>query len=158
MGQPRVNTSPGPDEAGDARGRGRDRGSITVETVVILPLIVVLLFLVIGTVRLVHARGQIDQAADQAAIAAADAGPGPGEQAAAQGAATAVLNTSPDCASPTVAVNAGADPRTASFVTVTVSCAVPLSDLVVAGFPGHRTETARATVVRSLYTPEGTGP
>jgi Flp pilus assembly protein TadG len=127
-----------------SNGTERDRGSITVETVAILPAIIVILLFVIGAVRLVHARTQIDQAADQAAIAAADAGSGAASQA-----ATALLRGSSDCQDPAVTVARSG--YAASSVTATVSCTVPLSDLLVAGFPGHRTVTAHATVPRSLY-------
>lgn len=139
-------------------GDDKECGSLTVEAVIIVPLIIIVLLFVVGAVRLVHSRSLIDQAADQAAIAAADAGPGSGDGIAAQEAAAAILKDAVDCRDPVVAVAAGPGAYGASSVTTTVSCAVPLSDLVISGFPGHRTVTARATVPRSLYAVDGQGP
>ena len=130
---------------------------MTVEVLVILPLIIMILLFVVGAVRLVHSRSLINQAADQAAIAAA-AGPGSVEGVAARHAAAVILQGSAACRDPAVTVAAGSGAYGASSVTTTVSCAVPLSDLVISGFPGHRTVAARATVPRSLYAVDGQRP
>jgi Flp pilus assembly protein TadG len=121
--------------------------------VVVIPLVVLLLLFVVGAARLTHARDLVDQAADQAAVAAAlGHDSGAGAQARAEEAAGAILHGSQDCIDPRVTLTQ--DPGTAS-VTVAVACAVPLRDLLTAGFPGHETLTATQTAPRNLYAPGG---
>lgn len=124
----------------------RQRGSLSVETVVAIPLVVLLLLFVIGAARLVHARTLTDQAADQAADAAAFA-TDTAAQATAQNSARAVLAGS-HCTDPSIALT---QDQAAHSVTATVSCTIALRDLLTAGFPGHETLTSSETAPRNLY-------
>lgn len=124
----------------------QQRGSLSIETVVAIPLVVLLLLFVIGAARLVHARTLTDQAADQAAVAAAFV-PGTAAQARAQDSTRAILASS-HCADLSIALSQN---QAAHSVTATVSCTVALSDLLMAGFPGHETITSSATAPRNLY-------
>jgi len=128
------------------RPPAQQRGSLSIETVVAIPLVVLLLLFVIGAARLVHARTLTDQAADQAAGTAAFA-TGTAAQARAQGSARAVLAGS-DCTDPSIALTQN---QAARSVTATVSCTIALRDLLTAGFPGHETLTSSETAPRNLY-------
>lgn len=128
---------------------GNERGSLATETVVVIPLLVLLLLFVIGCARLVHTRNVIDQAADQAARAAS-LGPGPGAQARALDAARTILAGDDDCTAPHVTLS---QDQSAGTVTAVVSCTVPLKDLFTAGFPGHQTLNAQESSPRDLYAP-----
>ncbi len=128
-------------------------GSLSVETVIVIPLVVLLLLFVVGAARAVHARDLIDQAADQAALAAAlGTDTGNGAQSRAQDAARAILAGSYDCTDPHVTLTQN---RAADSVTAAVNCTVPLHDLLTAGFPGHETVSAAETAPRNLYAPGG---
>jgi Flp pilus assembly protein TadG len=126
-----------------------ERGSLALETVVVVPLLVLLLLFAIGCARLVHARNLIDQAADQAARAAS-LGPATDAQARAQNAARTVLAGAYNCTAPRITLS---QDQSAAAVTATVSCTVVLNDLFITGFPGHQTLTARQTSPRDLYAP-----
>lgn len=129
--------------------RSPEDGSLSVETVIVIPLVALLLLFVVGCARAVHARDLIDQAADQAAL-----GTDTGQQAQtrAQNAARAILAGSYDCTDPHVTLTQN---RAADSVTAAVNCTVPLHDLLTAGFPGHETVSAAETAPRNLYAPGG---
>ncbi len=125
-----------------AAGGRRDRGSAAVEFVVLAPLLAALLVFVAGLGRLAEARGQVQGAAREAARAASLQRTQPDALAAGQAAARAVLaGQRVICAPLWTAVDVSGY-RPGGQVTATVSCAVRLAGLGLAGFPGSRTYTA----------------
>ncbi len=126
-----------------------DRGSATVELVVLAPALLAVLGLVIVAGRVSAAGGAVEQAAASAARAASIARDARAAQAGArsvaqdslrdQGLTCRKLTTTMDTSGFAVAVGSPAS------VTVTVRCAVPLADVAVPGMPGERTVTAAMT-------------
>lgn len=120
------------------RGRnGCDRGSATVELVLLLPLIVMMLFLVVGVGRASDAKSDIVSAASDAARAASLQNNGPDAVAQAQAAATDTasgerLNCN-DGAGPDVTTDFLPAFGRGATVHVTVTCVVNLSDLTMIG-------------------------
>lgn len=119
----------------------RDRGSAALEAPIAVGALFAVLMFVVGGVRLVNTNGAVNAAARAAARAAAIERSTDGSGDAAQAAAAASLSkTGAGCVGgPTTASN-----TSNGVVSVTVMCVVSLSDVVFAGFPGHRTVTATA--------------
>ena len=115
--------------AGAGRALRDESGAVATELVLLTPLLIVLLLFVVALGRLAGARINVDGAAAQAARAASIATTPGGAAAAAQQTAEAALGSDHvTCATLQVATD------TARFapggsVTVTVTCAVALSDL-----------------------------
>ncbi|MDA8285165.1 MAG: pilus assembly protein [Actinomycetota bacterium] len=133
------------------RGIRDERGAVTTELVLLTPLLILLLLFVVALGRLAGARINVDGAAAQAARAASIAAT-PGEaSAAAQQTATAALGSDHvTCATLQVATN------TARFapggsVTVTVTCAVALSDLTGLRLPVSERVSSSAISVIDTY-------
>lgn len=129
--------------------RARQRGSMAVEVAVLAPALLIILALVIGAGRVGQAHTTIDSAAQSTARAAslartpaqahADATTVAGQTLATQGLT---------CASQSISVNTAgfsAPLGQPATITATVTCTVPLADLLVPGMPGSRTLTATAT-------------
>jgi Flp pilus assembly protein TadG len=141
------------------RAAGRDEGSVAVEAAIVLPPLIMFLCLAIAGGRLVTSGAKIDSAAEDAAREASIHR----TVAAAQDAAHAAALESLDdqgitCASASVSVNTGAlnaPVGQVGTVTVTVSCTVNLSDLLLPGVPGARTLTSTATSVVDQYRQRG---
>lgn len=124
-----------------ARG-GHDTGNAALELVVLAPVLLFVLGLVVAAGRTSIAQGAVDAAArDAARQASISLTPGSAATAALASARAALSRDGLDC-DPVVSVN------TAQFavpvgqpasVTASVSCRVPLSDLLVPGLPGSRT-------------------
>jgi Flp pilus assembly protein TadG len=137
---PYLNGSTVPISPGDS---GRDAGNAALELVVLAPVILILLGLVIAAGRTSIAQGAVDAAArDAARQASISLTPDTAKAAALSSARAALSRDGLDC-NPVVTVDTGqfstvpvGQPAT---VTATVSCRVPLSDLVVPGLPGSRT-------------------
>ena len=128
-----------------------ERGAVATELVLLTPLLILILLFVVALGRLAGARINVDGAAAQAARAASIATT-PGEAtAAAQQAATAALGADHvTCATLQVATN------TARFapggsVTVTVTCAVALSDLSGLRLPTAEQVSSTAASVVDTY-------
>lgn len=124
------------------RGAGRDDGNAALELVVLAPVLLFLLGLVVAAGRTSIAQGSVDAAArDAARQASISLTPGAAQAAALSSAKSALSQDGLDC-NPVVTVNTAqfsvpvGEPAT---VTATVSCQVPLSDLLVPGLPGSRT-------------------
>jgi TadE-like protein len=131
---------------GDQRGQtGRRRhaasGSLTVELVVLTPVIAVFLLVALGFGRYSLAREQVVGGARTAADAASVAGSAAQAQQAATVAAMPVLQSTHSCVDPSVVVDAGSF-APGAIVRVSVSCHVELSDLFAPGFPGIATVQA----------------
>jgi Flp pilus assembly protein TadG len=122
--------------------RDPDRGDAALELIILAPVLLALIALVIAAGRSSVARGSVDAAARDAARQASLArSPGEARIAAELSAQAALRQDGLDC-TPTVSVD------TVGFsvplghpaeVSATVSCQVPLSDLVVPGLPGSVT-------------------
>jgi len=133
-----------------ARRRG-DRGSLTVELVVLTPvvLVVVLTSLVFG--RIVEARQQVVEAARAGAEAAAVLPTvGTAQWVGSINAVINLIGRTHTCAHASITVD------TSHFVpggsvTAHVSCLVLLSDVGVPGLPGSTTVTASATAPLDPY-------
>ncbi len=134
-------------------GDDSERGSASAEVVISALLLFMFLVLGVGIARLVEARALVDEAAMQAARAAALAPPTGAATSAARSALTQLANHQ-EC--PTPHIHTRYTPTTGAggaggSEAVEVSCAVPLSDLFLAGFPGHLTVTSTQTAPRNPY-------
>jgi len=139
--------------------RGVERGSVSVELVVLAP---VLLLFVLGVVfagRYALAQQSVQAAAAEAARVASIAR----SAAEATGTATQAASASLDnqdlrCTTKLVSVDAGAfanRPGVPGTVSATVSCQVDMSDLAFPGIPGNRTLQATATSPLDTYRARG---
>jgi Flp pilus assembly protein TadG len=124
------------------RSAGRDDGNAALELVVLAPVLLFLLGLVVAAGRTSIAQGSVDAAArDAARQASISLTPGAAQAAALSSAKAALSGDGLDC-NPVVTVNTaefGVPVGEPATVTATVSCQVPLSDLLVPGLPGSRT-------------------
>jgi Flp pilus assembly protein TadG len=122
-----------------------DGGSITVEMVLLAPVVFAFFCFVIGVGRLDEAHGQVVGAARDAARAASNARTPAEAVAAANSTAHADL-TSTGLTCRQVDVHVATDQFTpGGIVQVTVSCTTDLSDVTVSGLPGAKTLSASAT-------------
>ncbi|MFE9847129.1 TadE/TadG family type IV pilus assembly protein [Streptomyces goshikiensis] len=134
---------------------GGDRGSETIAAAIVTPLLLMLLCLAIAGGRIVTSGAKIDAAAEDAARAASISRTYSGAQTEASAAAARSLDDQGiRCASSstTVDVSGLAVPLgEVGTVTVTVSCTVSMSDLLLPGVPGSKTMTSRFTSVVDAY-------
>ncbi|WP_229898603.1 TadE/TadG family type IV pilus assembly protein [Streptomyces finlayi] len=148
--------------AGRSRGwwaRGRmagDRGSAPIEAVIVVPVLIAFGLLFVAGARLAMASQAVDTASEHAARAASlartvNAAQGEAQRAAAQ----SLAGDSQPCTATTVQANTkglAVAVGQAATVTVTVSCTVPLGDLLLfGGGPGVRTLTSEFTSVVDAY-------
>lgn len=120
----------------------RDRGSASVEAAIAVVALLAMAFFVVGGLRVVGTGGDVDSAARAGARAAAAAyEPGTAQVAAAQVVSTTLTDRGVACTN--LAVSVSGDLTPGSVVSVDVSCTIDLSDVVLAGFPGHRTVSGR---------------
>ena len=128
-----------------------DRGSISTEVVIIAPIALVLLCLIALVGRTTTARQSLDGAARDAARAASlQRDPAGAAEAARTAAATVLATTGTTCASTTVEVDTSRF-EPGGQITVTVGCAVALSDLGLLGLPGTRNLSATSTSPVDTY-------
>lgn len=123
------------------RHRGRDeRGSATIETLMLAPVMVLFFGLAVLGGRLAITQQAVQAAASDAARSASIARSVGAATSAAQAAGNAGLaNQGLTCAPAHVNVDTSQFARpvgTPASVTVTISCRVPTSDLVLPGIPG----------------------
>ena len=124
--------------------RDNERGSATVELVILTPLLILLLLFVVALGRLAGARIDVDGVAAQAARAASIArSPQVATSSAEQTAASALSSQHVTCAHLAVSVDT-TDFTPGGSVAVTVSCAVHLADLTGLDLPGTQTVANRA--------------
>ncbi|MFF1741850.1 TadE/TadG family type IV pilus assembly protein [Streptomyces mirabilis] len=132
-----------------------DEGSAAIEAAIVLPSLIMFLCLAIAGGRLVTSGAKIDSAAEDAAREASIHRTAAAAQSAAQTAAAESLNDQGiTCASTSVSINTGGlnvPVGQVGTVTVTVTCTVNLSDLLLPGVPGARTLTSTATSVVDQY-------
>jgi Flp pilus assembly protein TadG len=122
-----------------------DAGSSTAEMALITPLLVMVLLFVVLCGRLVAAQIDVDAAASSGARSGSIARTERAARAEAERTARDTLSARGiTCQETSVVVDPGGL-RPGGSVTVTVSCRVPLTDLLLLGVPGHRTISASAT-------------
>ena len=121
--------------------RRNTSGSLTVELVVLTPVVALFLIMALAFGRYSLAREQVVGGARAAADAVSVAGSAAQAEQAAIAAAMPVLQSSHSCAAPTITVDSGSFVP-GNVVQVSVSCRVELSDLLVPGFPGTTTVSA----------------
>ena len=143
---------------GSCRGRsfaGYDRGSATLELVVLAPALLLLVGLVVFAGRITVTAGSVEQAASAAAREASLArSVSTARSAAAQAARAALAERGMKCSALAVTTNtAGFAVRVGrpATVTTTVSCTVSMADLAMPGLPGSRTLTSSAVSPLDTY-------
>lgn len=130
---------------GTGRGRRSDRGSATLELVVLTPVLLAVLLLVVAAGRITAAHGQVDNAARDAARAASLTRSLPAAQVAAEQMAHASLDAEHlTCQHLQLQVSGGftVPAGQVASVRVALSCTAALADLALPGLPGARTERA----------------
>ncbi|MEU4252471.1 TadE/TadG family type IV pilus assembly protein [Amycolatopsis sp. NPDC026612] len=126
-------------------------GSVTVEAVLIAPVLVMLLvFVAVVVHRGVDARLRLDDAAHQAARAASLQRTPAAAAAAAEATATSALtHAGLVCRDATVSTTTSSSPG--SIVVVSVRCTVDFGQALVLGVPGSRVLSAEASEVVDTY-------
>jgi Flp pilus assembly protein TadG len=144
-----------------ARRLRSDDGSAAVEAAIVFPALIMFLCLAIASGRIVTSGSKIDSAAEDAAREASIHRTAAAAQSAAQSAAAESLNDQGiKCVSTSVHINTGGlsvPVGQVGTVTVTVTCTVNLSDLLLPGVPGAKTLTSTATSVVDQYRQRGDG-
>jgi Flp pilus assembly protein TadG len=125
------------------------RGSLSIEFAILVPALVLLFGVTVGGARAWLARSAVEQTAGAAARAASLERSAPEAELATRQLATKQNQIAGlHCEHLTVKVDATAFARpagSASNVTVTVTCDVPLSDVLVPGWPGTLSVTASSS-------------
>lgn len=128
--------------------RRDERGSATLELVIMAPLLLLFLSVMIFGGRVALAGQAVQQAADEAArVASIARTQEEADQTAAKAARDTLDQQNLDCTIVQVHVNTAgfnAPLGQDSSVTATVSCPVRVGDLAIPGLPGTRTVTATA--------------
>lgn len=128
---------------------GGERGSASVETVVIAPAIIALLCLMIAFGRVTDADGAVDAAAHAAARAASLERDASSAQTQAQtAAADSLAGAGVTCQATNVSIDTSGyatDVGQNATVTATIACTANLSDIGLPGLPGSKTLTSSWT-------------
>ncbi|PKV82715.1 TadE/TadG family type IV pilus assembly protein [Streptomyces sp. TLI_146] len=134
-----------------ARTTRSDEGSAAIEAAIILPSLIMFLCLALAGGRIVTSAAKIDAAAQDAAREASIHRTATAALSAARSAADESLQDQGiRCASTSVSIDTGGlrvPVGQVGTVTATVTCTVPLADLLLPGVPGAKTLTATATSV-----------
>ena len=137
------------------RRLGGERGSISLELVVLTPVLLLVIGVLIFGGRLELAKQAVQSAATQAAREASIARTQLEANATADAAATRSLaEQGLECITSSVSVDTSgfASPAgTPATITAEVTCVVQLSDLAVPGLPGSKTVTATADSPLDTY-------
>ena len=132
-----------------------DRGSASLELVIMAPALLLILGVAIYAGRVSSAGQTVEQAASAAARTASIARTGPAAQTSGDAAARDSLTQQGlRCSSTSITVDTSGFTRAvgaAAAVTVTVTCAVNTSDLAFPGLPGSRTVTGTAVSPLDTY-------
>lgn len=130
------------------RERGRtasERGSASVELVLLTPVLVSLLLLTVALGRIASVDGTVADAARSASRSASNARTAGEARTLAAFIATSMLNDNDaGCTTPTVSVDTS-DWRPGGAITVAVACTISLADVAGFGVDGSRTLTAKFT-------------
>ena len=120
----------------------RDRGTAGVEAAIAVVSLLLVGFFIVGALRITNAGGDVNAAARSAARAAAAEYDDAAAQQSAETVAEGVLSDR-GVACQQLHVELGGTLTAGGVVTVDVTCSVSLADVVLAGFPGSRTVSAR---------------
>lgn len=136
------------------RTRG-ERGSASVELVILVPALVLVLGLLVAGGRLWFARSTVVEAAEAAARAASlERSAGEARQAGSRAAARTLATEGLSCGGDSVSVDTGAfgvPVGTPATVTATVVCRVPFADLSIPGMPGSITVRSQGASALDTY-------
>ena len=124
-----------------AAGTAAERGSMSVEMIVLVPVLLLIVMIAVAGGRLVSAEGMVQAAARDAARAASIERSAGEADAAARRSLAAADTANARCSG---GVDVGGFGR-GGAVTATVSCRVELSDLGLVFLPGATTVTASST-------------
>jgi len=132
-----------------------DRGSMTLEMVIVAPAMLLILAVVVFAGRVVIAGQSVDHAAAEAARTASLARTAPAAQAAADTAARdSLAQQGLRCSSTSVSVDTAGfsvPAGTPATISATITCIVDTADLAAPGIPGSRTVTGRASSPLDTY-------
>ncbi|MDL4776116.1 TadE family protein [Actinomadura xylanilytica] len=142
---------------GDAADRA-DRGSMSLEMVLVTPVFIAFLLLLAGAGRMVDAQSQVDGAARDAVRAASVARSAGGADQMARDAAAANLKGHSWCSGGPRTDTDLVDWRPGGRVAVTIICDVDLADLAFIGLPGVKSLAGKAVAPIDTYTYRGTDP
>lgn len=139
--------------------RREDRGSVTIETIIMVPVFGAFLAFVIIAGRAQNVGVDVDAAAAQAArtVTLSDDPRGEGEAEATRIASQTVREGEPTCASMDARFNHDADVEGEDAVEVTITCQVNYSEIAVMPLPGSNSITGQATEVVDRWTETGAG-
>jgi len=133
------------------RARLDEKGSLTVELVVLTPVLLLVVLVVVAFGRVAEARQQVVEAARAGAeVASVQPDGAAAEQEAELEATVGTSDHALTCAAETVTTDISHF-RPRGHVTVTVTCRVPLADLSVTGLPGSTTVQATSTAPIDPY-------
>ncbi len=133
------------------RRTGRDDGSLIVELAVMAPVLFTLALTIVVFARVSQARQVVIEASRAGAQTAAILpNPSSAQQGAEDSAVVGLFDETHLCADPQVSTDVSHF-YPGGYVTVSVACQVPLSDLSVPGIPGSTTITASATAPIDPY-------
>ena len=134
-----------------------DRGSATIEAVILAPVFLLFIGLIIGTGRVAIAHQSVEAAAAEAARSASVARtPDQARADATAGAQQTLANQGITCASLSVTLDTSgfsAPVGTPAKVSATITCVLSLAELSIPGMPG--TVQVTATIVSPLDTYRG---
>jgi Flp pilus assembly protein TadG len=138
-----------------SRWPGDDRGSVSVELVLLGPVLLFFVLAVVFAGRYALAQQSVQAAAAEAARAASIArSAGEASGSATSAASASLTNQDVRCAAQSVSVDTAAfalPPGTPALVAATVSCQVDMSDLAFPGIPGNRTLQSTMTSPVDTY-------
>ena len=133
------------------RKRREERGSASVELVLMAPVLIVILLFVVGLARIANAKQQVEAiAADGARAASLERNTSLSASAARDAVARELGERGMSCSSLDVDVDVS-DYRPGGSVEVTVSCTAALGDVALSGLPGSKRYTASAVVPIETY-------
>jgi Flp pilus assembly protein TadG len=136
-----------------------DRGALSLEAVILFPVLILVLLLVIAFGRIGSAGNAVDTAARNAARAASLERTGGAASSAGSQMARSVLNQQGlQCTSTSISVSTGgfsAQIGEPASTTATVTCVVRLSDIGLPGLPGSKTLTSSFTSSIDSYRQRG---
>lgn len=136
------------------RRQDRERGSVTIEAVIVVPALLLFISLIIAVGRVQIAHQIVDAAAAEAARAASLArDPADAQTRASTSGEQALTNYGLGCASSSVNIDTSgfaAPVGTPAYVSATITCVVDLGDVAIPGMPGAITITS--TVASPLDT------
>jgi Flp pilus assembly protein TadG len=133
------------------RWNGRQAGVAAVELTLLMPALVAALLFVVGLVRIVTARGDVEAAARDAARAASLArDPTGADEAARAAAGSALTGGGVRCRALEVRTDTAAWTAEA-MVAVEVACTVELADVALVGLPGTKELRSRFVAPLDVY-------